>query len=44
MSDDNNDKSWIKSLLKGLGGILVIFLVLVVVGFGLLVGFCGFLR
>ena len=39
MSDENKD--WLKQLFKGLGLIVVIFLLVVVVGFGLLVGFCA---
>ena len=40
MSDeDKND--WLKPLLKALLIMVVVFVVMVVVGFGLLVGFCA---
>jgi hypothetical protein len=42
MSEEKTN-GFLKQFLKGLGMIAVIFFVLVVVGFGLLVGVCGIL-
>jgi hypothetical protein len=42
MSEEKSD-GMLKQILKALGIVAVIFLVLVVVGFGLLVGVCGIL-
>jgi hypothetical protein len=42
MSDESNN-NWLKQLLKAMGIVAVIFLVIAVIGFGLLVGACGFL-
>ena len=39
MPDEN--KNWLEQLLKVLGIIFVVVLLVVVVGFGLLVGFCA---
>lgn len=48
MSEDNQDKDnqnnnydWLKQLLKALGVVIAIVLLIIVVGFGLLVGFCA---
>jgi len=48
MSDDNqnnenqhNDPVWWKQLLKVLGIMIAVALLIIVVGFGLLVGFCA---
>ena len=48
MSEDNQDKDnqnnnydWLKQLLKALGVMIAIVLLIIVVGFGLLVGFCA---
>jgi hypothetical protein len=40
MADEDNSK-WLKKLLKVLLIAVVVFVALVVVGFGLLVGFCA---
>jgi hypothetical protein len=39
--DNNDDRSFLKALLRGLGMILTVMFVIVVVAFGLLAGFCG---
>ena len=41
---DENDKTWWKTLLKALGIMAAIVFLLVAVGFGLLIGFCGLLK
>jgi hypothetical protein len=43
MSEDNRNSSndWLKQLLKVLGIVIAIGLLIIVVGFGLLVGFCA---
>jgi uncharacterized membrane protein len=43
MSEDNQNNSydWLKQLLKVLGIVIAIGLLIIVVGFGLLVGFCA---
>jgi len=39
MSEDKND--WLKQLLKAIGIVIAVLLLVVVLGFGLLVGFCA---
>ena len=41
MSDDENKNSLLKQILKAVLIIVVIFVAVVVIGFGLLVGFCA---
>ena len=39
--ENNNNNDWLKALLKALGITVAVLLLIVVVGFGLLVGFCA---
>jgi hypothetical protein len=39
--NQNNNYDWLKQLLKVLGIVIAVGLLIIVVGFGLLVGFCA---
>ena len=41
---EDKQKNLARQIFKALGIIVVVFLALVIVGFGLLVGFCGLMR
>lgn len=44
MDEQDPNRDWFSALLRGLGYLALAVLALVVIGFGLLAGFCGLTR